>query len=86
MTVDWFILNSMLQQIIVLLIVLAAAFYICRMLWSTLFGAGGCHNCSSNHTSGPKARAKAARLPQHLIQVQTAPKNHGETNGTDTPH
>jgi len=66
----------MAQQIIVILIVAAAVFYIGRMLWNTVAGKGGCHNCSANHTAKPKS----ATLPQHLIQVETLPKHHDKTN------
>jgi len=76
----------MTQQIIVILIVAAAVFYIGRMLWSAVAGKGGCHSCSANHTSGAKSKAKSANLPQHLIQVQTSSKSGNSSNGTGKPH
>jgi hypothetical protein len=66
----------MAQQIIVILIVAAAVFYIGRMLWNTVAGKGGCHNCSANHASG----SRSVKVPEHLIKVQTSSKRHGKTN------
>jgi hypothetical protein len=77
----------MIQNIIVILIVAAAAFYIGRMLWGALFGKGGCHSCSSNCGSRTPSKEKSVAVPSHLIQLQTAPpKKNGRSNGTAQPH
>jgi hypothetical protein len=76
----------MAQQIIVILIVAAAIFYIGRMLWSTVAGKGGCHNCSANHVSRTKLKTKSPTLPQHLVQMQTTLQHHGKNNETAKPN
>jgi hypothetical protein len=76
----------MTQQIIVILIVAAAIFYIGRMLWGTVAGKGGCHNCSAHHVSHVKSKKKSATLPQHLVQMQTTLQHHEKNNRTAKPN
>jgi hypothetical protein len=53
----------MLQEIIVYLIVLAAAAYLARMVWSAFVGSGGGCNCGPKGCGAKKAEA------QPLIQI-----------------
>lgn len=73
----------LVQQIIVFLVVAAAIVYIGRMLWTALFGQGGCHSCSSNcgsHSS--KGEQQKVTMPQHLIQLQTEPIKRSESSSS----
>lgn len=79
MTVDW-------QQIVMALIVLAAAVAVGRRLWAQIAGfrkssdaGGACAGCPSAALSGAganKNNAKNAKTNPALVQIQTRPPLH----------
>jgi hypothetical protein len=60
----------MLQEIIVYLIVAAAALYLARMLWQSASGKKGCGSCGSGGGCGkPVSGARQAPDAAGLIQI-----------------
>jgi hypothetical protein len=59
-----------MQDIIVYLIVAAAAAYLARTVWSALIGGkSGCNSCGSNCASNKPKAARSTPAPQQLVQI-----------------
>ena len=73
----------MIQNIIVFLIVAAAAVYLGRLLWISLSGKKGCGSCATGGCS--KAMTTPQQSGGNLIQISLNGKSGPSNDGKSTP-